>query len=44
MKEFFGEDYLLQGESTKKIYSAIKDLPIKPLPFGCGIGKVVVPS
>lgn len=28
MKEFFGEDYLLQGESAKKIYSAIKDLPI----------------
>lgn len=28
MKEFFGEDYLLQSESAKKIYSAIKDLPI----------------
>ena len=28
MKEFFGENYLLQGESAKKIYSAIKDLPI----------------
>ena len=28
MKEFFGEDYLLQGESAKKIYSAIKNLPI----------------
>ena len=28
MKEFFCEDYLLQGESAKKIYSAIKDLPI----------------
>lgn len=28
MKEFFGEDYLLQGESAKKIYAAIKDLPI----------------
>lgn len=28
MKDFFGEDYLLQGESAKKIYSAIKDLPI----------------
>ena len=28
MKEFFGEDYLLQGASAKKIYSAIKDLPI----------------
>ena len=28
MKEFFGEDYLLANESAKKIYSAIKDLPI----------------
>ena len=28
MKEFFGEDYLLQGESAKKIYAAIRDLPI----------------
>ena len=28
MKNFFGEDYLLQCESSKKIYSAIKDLPI----------------
>ena len=28
MKEFFGEDYLMQGESAKKIYSAIKNLPI----------------
>lgn len=28
MKEFFGEDYLLQGESAKKIYFAIKDLSI----------------
>ena len=28
MKDFFGEDYLLANESAKKIYSAIKDLPI----------------
>lgn len=28
MKDFFGEDYLLVNESAKKIYSAIKDLPI----------------
>ena len=28
MKNFFGEDYLLQCESSKKIYSAIKDIPI----------------
>ena len=28
MKEFFGENYLLLGEIAKKIYSAIKDLPI----------------
>ena len=28
MKNFFGKDYLLQCESSKKIYSAIKDLPI----------------
>lgn len=28
MKEFFGEDYLLANESAKKIYSAIKALPI----------------
>ena len=28
MKEFFGEDYLLANKSAKKIYSAIKDLPI----------------
>ncbi len=28
MKDFFGEDYLFANESAKKIYSAIKDLPI----------------
>ncbi len=28
MKEFFGEDYLLNGESSKRIYGEIKDLPI----------------
>ena len=28
MKDFFGEDYLLANESAKKIYFAIKDLPI----------------
>lgn len=28
MKEFFGEDFLLENESAKSIYAAIKDLPI----------------
>lgn len=28
MKEFFGEDFLLENESAKRIYDAIKDLPI----------------
>lgn len=28
MKEFFGEDLLLTCESAKKIYDAVKDLPI----------------
>lgn len=28
MKEFFGEDFLLESESAKRIYNAIKDLPI----------------
>lgn len=28
MKEFFGDDFLLESESAKKIYEKIKDLPI----------------
>lgn len=28
MKEFFGEDFLLDNDAAKRIYAAIKDLPI----------------
>ena len=28
MKDFYGDEYLLENETAKKIYEKIKDLPI----------------
>lgn len=40
MKEFYGEEYLLNGESAKKIFSAVKDLPI--IDYHCHLNEKLI--
>ncbi|MBP5356943.1 MAG: glucuronate isomerase [Clostridia bacterium] len=40
MKDFFGKDVLLNGDSAKKIYGAIKDLPI--IDYHCHLNQYAI--
>ncbi len=40
MKEFYGEEYLLNGKSAKKIFSAVKDLPI--IDYHCHLNEKLI--
>lgn len=42
MKEFYGEEYLLESESAKKIYKEIKDLPI--IDYHCHLDERAIKS